>query len=247
MLSASPDRTTIFIDDGGVMNDNVPRGDEWRRLVGEFFAPVLGGSASAWANANRVVFAGLEPLLVAGPLDQDYTSWFEAYQLRWLSEMAAFVGAAPPAGVSASLALIWQATDHITQRVKSAYPGAAEAVRVLDAKGYNLCTASGEHSRELDGYLRGMGIRQCFRTPYGADLINQGKYSVDYYRNMFEAAAVIPANALVVDDRGLYLEWAATLGATTCLVGPECAGTERFTLRVDCLAELPSALDGIVW
>jgi hypothetical protein len=29
----------VFIDDGGVMNDNNERGLQWHRLVGEYFVP----------------------------------------------------------------------------------------------------------------------------------------------------------------------------------------------------------------
>ena len=36
-------RLIIFLDDGGVMNDNNTRALQWQRLVSEFFAPLLGG------------------------------------------------------------------------------------------------------------------------------------------------------------------------------------------------------------
>ena len=42
----------IFIDDGGVLNDNALRGQQWPGLVAEFFAPRLGGWPKAWAEAN---------------------------------------------------------------------------------------------------------------------------------------------------------------------------------------------------
>ncbi len=38
-MAAKP---VILLDDGGVMNDNRLRGEQWQRLVGEFFAPRLG-------------------------------------------------------------------------------------------------------------------------------------------------------------------------------------------------------------
>ena len=31
----------LFLDDGGVMNDNRLRGEQWRRMVAEFFTPIL--------------------------------------------------------------------------------------------------------------------------------------------------------------------------------------------------------------
>lgn len=46
----------IFLDDGGVINDNSLRAPQWQMLVGEFFAPRLGGSQPAWAEANRAIF-----------------------------------------------------------------------------------------------------------------------------------------------------------------------------------------------
>lgn len=45
----------VFLDDGGVMNDNSQRALQWQRLVSEFFVPLLGGTPDAWIEANRVV------------------------------------------------------------------------------------------------------------------------------------------------------------------------------------------------
>ena len=36
-------RLMVFLDDGGVMNDNNERGLQWQRLVSEYFVPLLGG------------------------------------------------------------------------------------------------------------------------------------------------------------------------------------------------------------
>ncbi|HEX6555480.1 MAG TPA: hypothetical protein VF026_22155 [Ktedonobacteraceae bacterium] len=32
-------RLTVFLDDGGVMNDNGTRASQWQHLVSEFFTP----------------------------------------------------------------------------------------------------------------------------------------------------------------------------------------------------------------
>jgi FMN phosphatase YigB (HAD superfamily) len=107
--------------------------------------------------------------------------------------------------------------------------------------GFRIFTASGEHSRELDGYLRGMGIRQHFDVLYGPDLVNEGKYSAEYYRLVFEHAGITPQRALVVDDKPRHLAWASDLGARTCLVS-----SPRHDAKVDfavpMLADLPSLL-----
>ena len=47
---------TLFIDDGGVLNDNSRRAPEFQRLVAQFFPPRLGGEPAAWAEGNRETF-----------------------------------------------------------------------------------------------------------------------------------------------------------------------------------------------
>ena len=42
----------VFLDDGGVLNDNDCRAPEWRRLLGEYFAPRFGGTPQAWGEAD---------------------------------------------------------------------------------------------------------------------------------------------------------------------------------------------------
>src|ERR1700675_4802915 len=80
----------IFLDDGDVMNDNQPRAQQWQRLVAEYFVPILGGTRSAWAEANRVM---LDDML-APPAwqarmaaDADYQAFDDHYQLDWLKNM----------------------------------------------------------------------------------------------------------------------------------------------------------------
>jgi HAD superfamily hydrolase (TIGR01509 family) len=235
--------TTIFIDDGGVMNNNTLRGPEWRRLVGEYFAPRLGGSTEAWSVANRVVFTHLESMLIAGPGQQDYVSWFDGYQIRWLKEMAAQVGVKVPKDDGECLEMVWDSVDYITHHVHSAFPGATESVKLLHAAGFTLFTSSGEHSRQLDGHLKCMGIRDCFKTLYGSDLVNCGKYSIVFYKRIFKHSGVNPIEALVVDDKTDYLTWAANLGAKTCLVAAHLNKKAEVDLVISKLADLPAALE----
>ncbi len=233
----------IFIDDGGVMNDNVPRGAEWRRLVGEFFSGELGGEKEAWSEANRIVIADLWPMIVAGPEDREYEDWLREYQVKWLRGMAQVAGRPAPREDGECIRLAWQASEYVTPRVRSAFPGAAEAVRTLDRMGFALFTASGEHSRELEGYMTGMGIREGFSILYGPDIVSQGKYTPEYYRRLFKHSGVDPRKALVVDDGAQYLQWAKGLGATTCLVGSPPPATGGVDLSVPSLASVPAALN----
>ena len=45
----------IFIDDGGVMNDNERRGQQWLRFLAEYLVPRFGGDHRAWEAANLEV------------------------------------------------------------------------------------------------------------------------------------------------------------------------------------------------
>ena len=235
--------TAIFIDDGGVMNDNTLRAPEWRRLVGEYFSPRLGGDKHTWSEANRVVFERILPMLEVGHQAQDYVPWYDSYQVIWLREMAAYVGVPASADDDECLKMVWDSVDYITQHVHSAFPGVTESIKLLHTAGFTLFTSSGEHSRELDGHLKCMGVRDCFKTLYGSDLINCGKYSIEFFKRIFEHSHVIPSEALVVDDKPQYLAWAAILGAKTCLVSTGPNQNFEADVIVSSLAELPVALD----
>jgi len=47
----------LFVDKGGGLIDNNDLSPQWRRLIGEFLAPRLGGSPEAWEAANIPAFA----------------------------------------------------------------------------------------------------------------------------------------------------------------------------------------------
>ena len=241
-----PTPLTLFLDDGGVMNENARRRPQWEVLVGEFFAPRLGGTPAAWAEANRVLIDGLFApgawdARMAAAAALDYAGFDRAYQLEWLGSMCAQVGVPVPPPDEA-VALAHAATAHITRRVRAAYPGADEAVRRLHAAGYTLHTASGEPSYDLDGYLEGMGVRACFGRLYGPDLIDTFKNSPAYYARIFADAGIPPAQALVVDDAPAAVGWAAQVGAHTVLVGAAPLPEGSPTLRIALLADLPDLL-----
>jgi HAD superfamily hydrolase (TIGR01509 family) len=234
----------VFIDDGGVMSDNRRRAPQWRRLVAEFFPPLLGGAPDAWQQANLVVAERLlNPDAWAARIRgaTSYVAVEQAYQVEWLRDMCALVGVpAPPAREALTLAR--QATAFILPRVDAAIPGAADAVRALHAAGYTLHTASGESSSDLAGYLGGMGIADLFGRLYGPDLSDTFKGEPAYYARIFADAGVAAARALVVDDSPAALGWAAGLGARTVLVGGDGAGLPPGTRHIRALAELPEII-----
>lgn len=233
----------LFLDDGGVMNDNARRGEQWRRLVGEYFAPRLGGSATAWAAANGEWTDELfDPPNWSARLaaSATYEHFDYHYQLDWLAGMCRRVDIPLPA--SEGYALAREAVSYITRRVRAAIPGTSEAIRQLRQDGYTLYTASGEPSWELDGYLGGMGVRDCFARLYGPDLIDTFKTGPAYYERIFADAGVDPEHALVVDDSGHAVGWARGAGACAIqVVKSPAAAAGREDIITD-ITRLPALL-----
>ena len=206
----------VFIDDGGVLSDNDRRAPQWRRLVGEYFAPRLGGAPEAWARANVGAFerswarylAYLEDVGARGGVDR----WIRDDRGRWLVDMCEQVGVTPPSepGAEAVAAGAW-----ISERVHAEIPGAGDAVRGLARRGLVLHTASGGLSWELEPYLRGMGVREHFDRLYGPDLVDTHKNGTHYYAAILAHAAVDPSAAIVVDDGESPRAWAAAAGLRT--------------------------------
>jgi len=202
------------------MNENAQRGLQWRRLVGRYFSPRLGGVPRKWAAANAQVasrlFAEYETHFCADP----GASWAvhrAIYEDAWLSGMCGAVGVALPADRAVRSGLSRDCDAFVTRRVRAAFPGAVQEIWNLHSAGYVLHTASGEASWELDGYLTGMGVRSCFVGLYGADQVDTAKASQLYYQRVFVHADVAPDDALVVDDSERALDWAADVGARTVL------------------------------
>ncbi len=212
----------IFIDDGGVLNDNHARAPQWRRLLGEYFVPRLGGTHQAWAQANVGAFerswarfmARVAEAGESGGVDR----WVRAERARWLGDMCEQVGVAiPDDAESAAIA----ASAWVSQRVKSEIPGAVDAVRALAQRGIVLHTASGGLSWELDPYLRSMGIREHFDRLYGPDLVDRYKNGRHYHAAILADSGTDPAYAAVVDDWAEARAWASSLGMRSFASLPE--------------------------
>lgn len=237
----------LFLDDGGVMNDNTRRGEQWRRLVGEYFAPRLGGSAAAWAAANGAwtdeLFApqNWSARLAASA---SYEHFEYHYQLDWLMGMCRRVGVHFPAA-SDSYVLAREAASYVTRRVHATFPGTIEAIRRLRHDGYTLYTASGEPSWELDGYLDGMGVRDCFARLYGPDLVDAFKTGPAYYERIIADAGIEPLRALVIDDSAQAVGWARAAGARAIQVVGSRAAADGEVDVIASVAQLPALLSTI--
>jgi hypothetical protein len=120
----------VFLDDGGVLNDNERRAPEWRRLLGEFFAPRFGGTPLAWGEANTVVYGAIwEDWHRARATGADpEPDWFPKQDERWLRGMFAHVGVPVPADVHRT---VRASRAHVMEHIDCAFPEAAAAVRAL--------------------------------------------------------------------------------------------------------------------
>ena len=237
-------RLIIFLDDGGVMNDNRTRALQWQQLVSEYFVPLLGGSPEAWSRANRVVADRLfEPDAWRRRVQAaaDYRSFDRAYQVEWLRDMCELVGVGTPPEEEC-LHLARGAAAFITRRVQAAFPGVVDTIRTLHCQGYMLHTASGESSLDLEGYLQAMGVRACFGRLYGPDLIDTLKEGPEYYERIFADLGIAAAEALVVDDSPRATRWATQVGARAALVGDLPLPQTGTTVHMGNLVELPATL-----
>lgn len=236
----------LFLDDGGVLSDNRLRGPQWQQLLGEFFPPLLGGTAKQWAEANRVaVAAAWTDESVEGLWQKaaaDYAAFDRLYQVQWMASMCEYLGIpVPPAAACVDLAQ--RAAAYVRPRVRAAIPGSSEAVSCLHARGYRLHTASGESSGDLADYIGSMGVRSCFGRLYGPDLVNMLKVGPEYYTRVFADAGVAPEKALVVDDRPAAVGWAMAAGARAILIDAKGTAGDGY-LHLGSLAELPALLAG---
>jgi HAD superfamily hydrolase (TIGR01509 family) len=230
------------VDDGGVMNDNELRGPEWRRLLAELFGPRLGGTPERWSEANRVVIDLWWPRFLAhlATATDGVVPWLRAEDRRWLLEMCARAGVAPPDDSELD-DLVQAAHRYVGERCRSAYPDAVPALRSLARAGTMLQTASGEDAAQLDSYLRGMGIRDLFDRLYGPDLVDRWKNGPAYYAAILADSGIDPAEAVVVDDSPEALGWAAECGFRPIHLDRAGRGSQHERIRS--LAELPGLLD----
>ena len=214
----------VFLDDGGVLNDNGLRGPEWLRLIGEFMPARLGGTPRQWADANRDVFPRVWSDLVERlPRFSSHQQFQQAYATNWMRAMCAEVGIAAPAGADA-VALYRELSIYVAERASSAIDGAADAVRSLHRTGCALYTASGTTSWELRGIVSRMGIAETLSGLYGPDLVDHVKYGPAFYERVFAHAGVEAGRALVVESDRQCCRWATGAGAHAVWIDPNGRG-----------------------
>lgn len=214
----------LFLDDGGVLNDNDLRAPEWLRLIGEFMPARLDGTAEQWASANRTVFPRVwADLLKRLPTFANHQEFQQTYATNWMSAMCTHVGITPPPDDDA-VTLYNELSTYVAERATSAIAGAADAVLSLHRAGYVLYTASGTTSWELRGIMTKMGIAEAFSGLCGPDLVDHVKYGPAFYERVFARAGVAPGSALVIESDPECCRWASEAGAHAVWIDPDGRG-----------------------
>ena len=214
----------LFVDDGGVLNDNSLRGLEWLRLIGEFMPTRVGGTAEQWAKGNLVVFPQVwGELQKRLPEFTSHREFWRTYATNWMNCMCAYVGISPPHDDNA-VTLFRQLSSYVSARANSAIAGAADAVLSLHRAGYTLYTASGTPSWELRGIMAKMGIVETFSALYGPDIVDHVKHGHAFYQKVFDHAGVAPSRAVVIESDSGCCSWASEAGANTIWIDPQGRG-----------------------
>jgi HAD superfamily hydrolase (TIGR01509 family) len=215
----SPTRV-LFVDKGGVLIDNYTLSVQWRRLIGEFLAPRLGGRHEEWGAANVPAFERQwmrfqQAAASGGPAD--IRGFFAKDAREWFLDMCDGVGIdRPPDDVADAIAA--DTVRYVKSRLDIPVPRALDALRALRARGVVLHTASADAHDDLVEFLERIGARELFDRVYGSDLVNTWKFGPAYYRAVLADSGVDPARAAVVDDSPQALVWAHECGLRGFLV-----------------------------
>ncbi|HEY6204516.1 MAG TPA: HAD-IA family hydrolase [Candidatus Limnocylindria bacterium] len=210
----------LFVDKGGVLIDNTTLSGQWRRLIGEFLAPRLGGRHEEWGAANVPAFERQwmrfqQAAAAGGPAD--IRGFFAKDARQWFLDMCDGVGIdRPPDDVADALAA--DTVRYVRSRLEIPVPRTLDALRALRARGIVLHTASADAHDDLVEFLERIGARDLFDRVYGSDLVNTWKFGPAYYRAVLADSGVDPARAAVVDDQPQALAWASECGLRGFLV-----------------------------
>lgn len=204
----------LFVDKGGVLVDNTTHSAQWRRLIGEFLSPRLGGTPEAWGAANIPAFERQWARFSAahsarGPAD--IRGFFTRDARLWFLDMCDGVGVARPAAEEAER-IAADTVSYVKAHLEIRVPHVLEALRALRRHGVVLHIASADSHDELVEFLEKIGARELFDRVYGSDLVNTWKFGPEYYRAVLADSGVDPDRAAVVDDSAEALSWARECG-----------------------------------
>lgn len=211
----------LFVDKGGVLIDNNDLSPQWRRLIGEFLAPRLGGSVEAWGAANVPAFERQVErwrAAMAGHGPADIRGFFAKDARLWFLDMCDAIGLGrPPDEEAERIAAETVAYVKAHLEIRAPRRGLL-ALRALRERGIVLHVASADAQDELVAFLDQIGARDLFDRVYGSDLVNTWKFGPEYYRAVLADSRVDPERTAVIDDSPTALSWARECGMRGFLV-----------------------------
>jgi FMN phosphatase YigB (HAD superfamily) len=238
----------IFLDDGGVINDNSKRTPQWQRLIGEFMVTRFGGDADAWVKSNVAFIAREAKLMHDGdffPPGVDPDEVIRQRDDRFITEMCKDVGIEPPGSSEERVVLARELHNYGIANVRAEFPGAVDAIRELHSMGYAIYMASGGSSVDLRLQLTASDVADLFTETYGSDIAGIPKGGREFYDSILEHSGVEAAVALFLDDTPNSIRRIAEVGARCVLIST----TEEepaAIARLGSLVELPGLLRGLM-
>lgn len=224
----APSIRAIFIDDGGVLNDNRLRSIEYPRLIGEFMSACLGGTAQQWADANSQTFPPLWAKLQRQIMDfPNHQAYQREYEHLWIGGMCSLMSVPMPHD-DIVFRIAREAAIFTGKHAQTEIEGATDLVWKLFGSGYTLYTASGSPSWELKEIFTRMGINNAFGGLYGPDIVEKVKYGAKFYKQIFAHSDVTPSECVVIESSHKCCNWAIEAGAQAIWV--DCTDADAATL-----------------
>jgi HAD superfamily hydrolase (TIGR01509 family) len=238
---------TLFFDDGGVLNDNKIRGQQWKTFVGEYYSQRFGGEPEIWGKANYKLISTLFDVFWQDGKEyfDDYQSFYNDFKRNMVLGMFKEAGKSLPRNINIE-EVFNSARDYVIPKIRSAIPGIIDSIKKLSARGFILYTAAGAVSSEMKMYLEGMDIIQHFKEFYGPDLVNTWKSGIGYYKAIFKHSGVNPSKSIIIEDQPRFLENAQEVGADViqaCITGQH---KPQFPFFVENMSELPLIIERLI-
>jgi len=208
----------------------------WPDALGALAAARWGGSAAAWAAAQRSVepqiAAALTEGIVAGG-GRGIRQLWHRYFREVLTRAFSLTDVPIPPGLTLAAAGR-QLQAEAAAQFCAALPGAVTAVRALHAAGHRLAVAADLPAPLAAGLLAGCDLTSAFAAVLGPDVLGIARVGSEFFRRAFARLRVAPDRCIVFAARPLVRQWAEAAGAAAAL-SPVAAGWETVPSRVAAL------------
>lgn len=246
MASVRSRLKAVLLDVDGVLLDPAQGEQDWARLAGPAFCPVLGGQADAWLEHQHVVWqrvwrqACREDTGSVGLRGLNLSRWWDRVFAEWIAQTCRAVGVCPPATFEARVDAAERVLAFFYLHTDALVPGAAETIRSLSRR-FQIHTASGNPSWIVQKVIERLGVADVVGRPFGSDLVGVQKGNEQFYPGILARIGVSASEALLADDGDGALCHAARWGIRVVKVGTRGHGDEG--AAIGSIADLPRLLE----